>query len=491
MILPTQLFGKNEIINKQVLVILYEHPVYFTMYKYHKMKLIMHRATLKSYEDYIKKKYKCETKYIEYDEDIKKHIAKKKVKLYDPVDFEVIKSFNKCDCKLEIIDTPQFLTNLDDIKEYEKLNKKDTNRFSQTNFYKWQRTRLNILVNNDGKPEGNKWTYDTENRESFPDNFKTDIEIKKTTNKYIKEAKEYINNNFGDNIGEIDYYLPIDHNGSKKHLEIFLEERLKCYGKYQDAVDKNIIVGCHSIISPLLNIGLLTPEYVINESLEYYKKNKKKIELSSIEGFIRQIIGWREYMRYVYIKKHNTLIKTNHFKHKNKLKKEWFTGKTNIEPIDNIIKKCLKYCYAHHIERLMYIGNFMLLIQTEPKQVHDWFMIMFLDSYHVFMETNVYGMSQYSSGKIMSTRPYFSSSNYILKMSKYKKKDNYTKIILNNKKYEWYEIWDALYYNFIKNNKTEFSKNYAIANAVKNWNKKPTKEKKEITDISNNYIKYY
>lgn len=494
-ILPNQLFENNKLINKDTTVYIYEHPMYFIYYNYHKLKLILHRSTMKKYQDYLTKKYKCKIKYLNYYDNIENLFKKykgKRIDIYDPVDHDIMKDLKniskKHSVELFAHDTPLFLCTIKDLTEY--LD--EGGKYHQTSFYIWQRKRLEILLTKNEKPLGGKWTYDIENRLPFPKNFNKDTKFNIQNNKYIKEAQNYINKNFNDNPGETDLYLPIDHEGAKKHLKNFLKERLGCFGPYQDAVSKDVIFGCHSVLSPIMNIGLLTHEYVINEILTFYNKNKTSIKLESVEAIIRQIVGWANYMRFVYIFKHKELINGNHFNHKNKITKEWYTGDTGIEPIDDIIKKVLKYGYAHHIERLMYLGNFMLLNEFRPKDVHDWFMSMFLDSYHVFMETNVYGMSQYSAGPLLSTRPYFSSSNYIDKMSSYsRKKDTYKKIKLDNNEYDWFNIWDALYYNFINNNKIEFSKNYAIASSVKHWNNKTEIEKKNILLIAKKYLSIY
>ncbi|ARF10033.1 deoxyribodipyrimidine photolyase-related protein [Indivirus ILV1] len=487
LVLPTQLFEDNKLISHDSHVYIYEHPVYFTDYNYHKLKLIMHRASMKYYQDYIKKKYKCKVTYLEYNDNPNSLFKNKRIDFYDPVDFNVMndlkKNSKKNNTELFAHDTPAFLCTMTDLTEYFDHGGK----FHQTSFYIWQRKRLGILITKDDKPSGGKWTYDSKNRLPFPKDFKKDAKFKNNQSKYINEAKKYIELHFNNNPGESDYYLPINHKSAKEHLSIFLKERLECFGPYQDAVRKDIVFGCHSVLSPLINIGLLTPKYVVDEIVKY-----KKIKLESLEGIIRQIIGWRDYMRMVYMFKHQELIKTNHFGHKRIIGKEWYNGETKMEIMSDLIKKVLKYGYAHHIERLMYLGNFMLLNEFKPKDIHDWFMCMFLDSYHVFMETNVYGMSQYACGPIMSTRPYFSSSNYISKMSNYKRnKDIYNKIKLGNDEYEWYEIWDALYYNFINNHKKEFSKNYAIASAVSHWNNKNKNEQNELLKIAKDYLKKY
>lgn len=486
LILPNQLFEKNRLITESRTVYLYEHPIYFTQYQYHKLKLILHRATMKQYQTYLTTKYNCKVTYIEYNANIN-IIFKNKVIMYDPVDHTIakeLKSYSKkYSSELIMYDTPLFICKLPDLEEYVK-EYSDT-KFNQTSFYIWQRKRLGILLDTNNKPQGGKWSFDKENRKKF--NNKLDRTFPENNNKYIIEAKAYINKHFNTNFGNDIFYLPTDFESSRKHLKSFLKY-LNNFGIYQDAIDKDIIFGCHSVLSPLINIGLITPQQVIDTVINYYTKNKKTIRLASVEGFIRQIIGWREYVRMIYIFKHKELVTINHLDHRRKLGKEWYTATTNMGPVDNVIKKVWKYGYAHHIERLMICGNFMLLNQTLPSDVLKWFML-FIDAYPWVMEPNVHGMSQYSVGNLMMTRLYFSSSNYIIKMSSYKKGD-YT-IHLNNTDYFWADIWDALYYNFINAHQQEFSKNYALASAVKHWKDKSLAEKKELIQLATSYMKTY
>ena len=490
-VLPNQLFEKPFFLkDKKIKIIIYEHPKFFTKYKFHKLKLIYHRATMKKYFSYLKEK-KLNVEYVEFDKKLDNIISKKYniLKIHDPVDIPILNEYKKiCKSKnldLEIEDSKLFLLSNEEIKEYGDNNKKYINR----DFYRWIRTKKNILMK-DNEPIGGKWSFDSDNRNPFEKNYKEDIKFKNFNNKFVKEARDYILKNFEKNPGETDLYLPIDFSGSKKRFRKFLKEKLKNFGKYQDAVKDDVYFGYHSILSPMINIGLLDPNYIVTESEKFYKNNKS-IPISSIEGYLRQILSWREYVRMLYILENNNLSKTNFFKHKRKVNKHWFDGTTQIKPIDDIIKKVLKTGYAHHIERLMFLGNFMLLCEFDPKDVFDWFIsIVSIDAYEWVMVPNIYGMSQFSAGDLMMTRPYFSSSNYILKMSNYTKKSG-EKVLLGKEEYLWSEIWDALYYNFINNNSKYLAKNYSTANAVTNWNKKSKKDKENLLKISKLYKKNY
>lgn len=490
LILPNTLFEIHNIIqqindnNDKCDIIIYEHPKFFTEFSYHKLKLIFHRSTMKSYYDYIKKKYKNTVKYIDFNTDIDSILSKyKHIYMYDPVDFSIEHTMKKTyGNNLTILETKLFILTNDEIDEYLHYSK---NVYFNATFYKWIRQKKDILMNGK-KPIGGSWSYDVDNRLKFPESYK-EKPIKFYENSYIIEAKKYIEKYFKNNIGETGMYLPINHDDSKKLLKKFIKDRLSNFGPYEDAIDKNVVIGYHSGISALLNIGLLDPSDVISSALEY----KDRVSIQSLEGFIRQIISWREYVRMLYIKEHSKFIKNNFFKHTRKLKDSWYDGTTGIIPVDDCIKKALKYAYCHHIERLMILGNAMLLSMIQPKDVYTWFLeVVSIDAYEWVMEPNVYGMSQHSVGQLMMNRPYFSSSNYILKMSSYKKTDKNAKIKLDDE-YEWYEIFDALYYNFILKHKTYLKSIYSTANAVYILNKKTPSEKENLKNIAGMYLKKY
>lgn len=523
LILPNQLFENTNAIEKLLIstiknkkklkVVLYEHPTYFTEYAYHKLKLIMHKSSMLFYYNYLTEKFSDTSivfKYVKFNESLD---LSGNVTMYDPVDFSVDnwleKQKKKFKINLVILNTPMFLCSNEDLMEYldndhNKDNNHIKNKLFQTNFYIYQRKRLNILMEND-KPMGGEWTYDTENRKPFTketidelikseNKWKNKLKTNKS-NHYIQKATKYVfkhfKNNPGLNENEFDYYLPITHQDSKKHFNKFLKNKLKHFGAYQDAVHDKVIFGFHSIISPMLNTGLLTPEYVVKKTLKFYEKEINNDLLSSVEGFIRQIIGWREIVRLCYKINHATMVKENFFNNNKKLPSYWFNydnfkqiNKKTSTPINDLLEKVFKYGYAHHIERLMFLSNYMLLLEINPKDVFNWFMCLFIDSYNWVMEPNVYAMGQFSSGPILMTRPYFSSSNYIIKMSSgaYKKQNN-QKNENNNQNPTWYEIWDILYYKFINKHQKYLAKNYAIASAVAHWKNKSNSEKEKIKNF--------
>ncbi len=488
LLFPIHLFSNiNELKDKEVYLV--EDKRFFTDFKYHKLKLAYHRASMKSYYDFIKSNG-IDVKYIEYKESSKK-IGKfpkgKNIFTYDlcdnPLKERLIKLFNKNNNNFTILKTHNFLVD-EDLIEANKLEfySEKSGKYNHQNFYKWQRIRLDILVQKNGKPVGGKWSFDEENRQKMPSNVKIpkmidlDSDGDSKREKYIKEAIEYVEKNFSRNYGSLDNFIyPIDHDDSVKWLRNFLKNKFDNFGIYEDAVTDRDPFLFHSVLSPMMNIGLITDREVIEETLKY----QDKVPINSFEGFIRQVIGWRNYIYAVYLLEGDSMKKMNFMKHKRRINREMmWEGKTGILPIDNIIHKIVDYSYAHHIERLMYLGNYMFLCMIKPDDVYDIFMEWTIDAYEWVMIPNVYGMTQFADGGKIMTRPYFASSNYILNMSDYKKD-------------EWCDTLNDLYYNFINHHKDYLSKNYSTARQVAFWKKKSKNEQKEIIQNANKYLKLH
>jgi deoxyribodipyrimidine photolyase-related protein len=468
LIYPTQLFEDNKLIELVDKVHLIEDPVYFTDFKFHKLKLTYHRATMQFYKDYIKPDKYWEFHEVDYNRILK---GATEVYLYDPVDKHLLDKVYRYAKKrlVHVYDTPAFMETLAELDEYRNKNTNKKNYYHDASFYRWQRKRLNVLMNGT-KPIGGKWSFDKDNRNPYDEEYKEN-RIKTYDDKYVKEAVKYVDKHFGENFGDNDImYYPISFDDSKSHLRSFLKHKIATFGKYQDGASRDVMFGSHSVLSPMLNIGLLTPRYVLDETLKHFDKKY----IGSFEAFIRQLIGWRSFTHFIYQFHGNEMMEMNLLNHKYKIDKKWYEGATNIPVIDFMINKVRKYAYLHHIERLMYMGNFALITMTHPKEVYKWFMECFIDSYQWVMVPNVMGMSQYSlKGISMMTRPYFSSSNYITKMSDF----------------EGNETWDALYYNFINKHEDLLAKIYATAMQVKHWKKMAEDKRKQILKTAKEYLK--
>ena len=413
-ILPHQLFHKKYLPKNIKKIILWEHPQYFTKYNFNKKKLILHRASMKHYYDYLKKN-KYNIQYINFN----KTPTYKKATLFDPID--KIKIPNTT-----LIESPNFLLTKENYDAYKK-KKGDTYMFHW--FYLWGKKIVDIIPNVKSK--------DKENRKKLPKDIDIPDMPKNSNKKYIQSAIKYVNKHFKNNYGDTENFLfPISHATAKKWLKDFIKKRFENFGKYQDAIDKENDFLFHSYLSTSINIGLLNPLEIIDEI-----RKVKGIPMNSYEGYIRQLF-WREYQRYCYM--YFDFSNKNYFGNKKKITKEWYDGTTGIDPIDDCIEKGFHQGYLNHIQRLMIVGNFMNLSGMNPMDGFKWFMEFSCDSYEWVMYQNVLDMAFCVTGARQNggtmAKPYISSSNYIIKMSNYKKGD-------------WSEKWDTLYHNFIKNNK--------------------------------------
>ncbi len=481
-IFPNQLFEKSFSISNGCKTYLIEEYLFFKQYNFHKQKIFFHRSSMKSYEDFLIKKG-VEVIYVDSNNensDVRNFLNKtevSKVNIYHPEDNWLEKriketcQINKIEIK--IYENPLFLTSRDSLFPFFNPEKK---KLFQTSFYKNQRKKFNILINEHDKPTGGKWTYDDMNRKKFPKNKKTpSIDYSKIKNINFLDSYNYVENNFAKNFGEINSFqlYPTDFKSAKTWFNNFLKTRFDEFGIYEDAVLINESIINHSVISPLINSGLLDPKYIVETSLDYYKKYD--IPLNSMEGFLRQIIGWREFIRGVYYSKGTEERTKNYWNFKRKIPKSFYEGSTGIDPIDDTIKKVKKTAYGNHIERLMILGNFMVLCEFDPDEVYKWFMEVFIDSYDWVMVPNVYGMSQFADGGLMSTKPYISSSNYIIKMSDYKKGS-------------WSEIWDGLFWTFMDKQRDFFKKNPRMRMLISSFDKMDSMKKEKLLMDADNFL---
>jgi deoxyribodipyrimidine photolyase-related protein len=480
-IFPHQLFEINPTISADCEIYLVEEFLFFRQCSFHKQKLSLHRASMKFYEDFLTKKG-FKVNYIESKDelsDVRKlipHLIEKgftEIHFCDVADNWLEKRIKKHgkNIKLTEHETPMFLNSKQEISEYFK-NKK---RYFQTDFYTKQRQKRQILLEKDFKPIGGKWTFDTDNRLKYPKNKVPPGFEFPASNSFRREAKKYVKTNFGDNYGKLSsaFVYPTTHAESKKWLVQFLENRFREFGDYEDAIVANETILHHSLLTPMLNIGLLTPNEIIETTLEFADKND--IPLNSLEGFIRQIIGWREFIRGVYETAGSRERTMNFWQFKRKIPESFWTGTTGIEPLDITIKKVLETGYCHHIERLMVVGNFMLLCEFDPTEVYRWFMELFIDSYDWVMVTNVYGMSQFADGGLMATKPYISGSNYLMKMGDFPRGD-------------WQKVWDALFWRFMDAHRDFFLKNPRLGMLVKMFDKMPNEKRFSHLETAENYL---
>jgi len=430
--------------------------------KFHCQKIIFHKATMDSYEEDLKSQG-FNVIYLQHKRESRteanlNYLSEKGFNYfitYEVFDWSLekrIKDFSlKNNIKLEIRKSDMFIT-CPDISE-EILNQK--NNYGMQKFYKIQRKSLNILIEKDGSPTGGTWSFDKMNRKKLPNSIEVPRVPNIKTSRLLDNAKKEVSINYKDYYGSTENFnYPLSHEDAEEWLDNFLIERFNLFGDYEDAIHSNHRTLWHSVLSPLINSGLLTPRQIIDKSWEFYQSNN--IGINSYEGFVRQIIGWREFILLMYKRNSLELRNGNFWDFEDKpIPLSFYTGQTGIRPLDDSIKNILDTGYAHHIERLMIVGNLMLLCRFHPNQVYKWFMELFIDSYDWVMVPNVYGMSQFSDGGLFTTKPYISGSNYIRKMSNYKSED-------------WCSTWDSLFWTFIDDYKNKFKDQYRLSMILRN-----------------------
>ncbi len=450
---PNQLFKNlSNFKNKKVLLI--EEPLFFTQYDFHIQKLILHRASMKFYEKYLIQN-NISVEYFE-DESYLELYKNEEIFIYELFDNYLEKKVYKNFPNITILKNPNF------------INPKDTNKFLHK-FYINRRKELNIFMDN-GKPLFNRYSFDDENRKKLPKDIKIPP-ILAYENEFVHEAINYCKKFKSIGVFE-NFYYPTIFDEATLQLDYFLKEKFENFGSFQDAITKKSdeYFLFHSNISSSLNIGLIDLQELIEKIVNYDAPYNAK------EGFIRQIIGWREFMLRVYENDGIHLRNSNFFEFKNPMPKKILEAKSGIKILDDTISKLHLTAYNHHIERLMILGNIFLLLEIKPNDVYEFFMKYYIDAYDWVMVGNVYGMSGFSDGGSITTKPYIASSNYLLKMSDYDKNES------------WCEILDALYWRFLYIHAIKFRQNLRMKMQIALLNKMPKEKLENHLKIANDYL---
>lgn len=435
---------------------------------------MLHRASMKFYQGWLQQNGFAVT-YIETHTPgndcrqlvatlAQQHIAH--IHLAEPADDWLLtrmqQACSKNNITLHLYASPNFLNTMQGVEAYFSNRK----TYFQTDFYTWQRRQRNILLQPDGQPQGGKWTYDADNRQKYPAKQTPPALPLPPENNYITEAKQYVQQHFAANYGSTSTacLFVVTFADAVQWLADFFTQRFTHFGVYEDAIVANQPVLHHAVLTPMLNTGLLQPQQIMEGALTAAKKYD--IPLNSLEGFIRQVMGWREFIRIVYAREGGRQRTTNYWKFTRRIPSSFWTGETGIAPIDITIKKILQTGYCHHIERLMVLGNFMLLCEFNPDEVYRWFMEMFIDAYDWVMVPNVYGMTQFADGGLMTTKPYISGSNYLMKMSDYPKGS-------------WQTVWDGLFWRFMHVYRSFFLTNPRLGMLVNTFDKMPAEKQQQ------------
>lgn len=457
-----------------------------TYERHHKLKIYLFLTSMREYRDElrshgIKVSYFCLedreplSNYTSLLNDFINKNELKEINCFEIEDREFEKDFqklfNSSNVQMIIHQSPMFMYTREAFTRNFGKNK----TFRLANFYKSVRKDFQILVDSSSSPEGGKWSFDEENRKPIPKHVQIPGLPRPPLSKYHDNMVRIIEENFPDHPGDLDnIWFPVARKDVERQLDNFLETKLHDFGIYEDAVRQGENFLFHSCISPFLNLGLITPKEVIERTLRTYQNNSTPI--NSVEGFIRQILGWREFIRGIYQVRGEFQQVKNFWEHRRKLNVSWYDGSTGIIPLDDCINSAVSNGYNHHIPRLMIICNIMNLCEVDPKYIYKWFMEMYIDSSEWVMVPNVFGMATFSDGGLMSTKPYTCSSNYILKMSDYPKGT-------------WCDTVDGLYWRFIERHKDFYRKNPRLAFQTKMLEKMSSERKVKIFGLAENFIK--
>lgn len=340
-------------------------------------------------------------------------------------------------------------------------------------FYRDMRRKTGLLMDGDD-PEGGKWNYDSENRKPAPDDIAFSGPMQFTPDDVVEEVLDLVESRFGNSFGRLrPFWFATDQTQARRALTHFIIYALPRFGDFQDAMMNDNRFLYHALISPYLNVGLLDPMEVCKAAEDAYRDGHAP--LNAVEGFIRQIIGWREYVRGIYFREGPDYPRRNALNHQRKLPEFYWTGDTDMNCMSKAITQTADEAYAHHIQRLMVTGNFALLAGINPHEVQEWYLRVYIDAFEWVEAPNVVGMSQFADGGIIASKPYVSSGAYINRMSDYCKSCRYK---VNDKTGKDACPFNTLYWHFLDRHTDRFSGNNRMGTIYANW-KRMDKDRKQ------------
>jgi deoxyribodipyrimidine photolyase-related protein len=481
---------------KNVVVALVESKTETGYVRHHIQKVIAFFLSMRNFTDFLENKG-FEVRYIKINDDdnagsipdnIKQIVSDLKIQKFEyqlPDEYRLdraLKSLcNDLDIETQAVDTEHFLTERKDLKEFFEGKK----TYLMESFYRMMRKKYDILMDGD-EPAKGKWNFDKQNRKSLPKNHKP--EDPRLYKKDVSDLVEVLKDLKIETIGKVDpenFIWPVSREESLDLLNFFIDKCLDNFGDYQDAMAQGEWSVYHSRLSFAMNSKMLSPLEVVQAVEDAWHKDSE-LPISSIEGFIRQIIGWREYMRGVYWAKMPNYKSLNYFDNKRKLPKWFWDGKTKMNCQKEAVGQSLNYAYAHHIQRLMITGNFALLAGIDPDDVDEWYLGIYIDAIEWVEITNTRGMSQFADGGIVGTKPYVSSANYIDKMSDYCKDCHYSK---TKKTGDGACPFNSLFWNFYQNHRDKLENNPRIGFVYRTLDKMNDEKKSELFDQAEFYLK--
>jgi len=458
LIYPHQLFSlsSHPALSPHRPVYLAEEPLFLTEFPTHTAKLLFHRQSLQAYRIALTQAG-YQVQYL----DVREHTTSEKIiarvvadgittlhvayTTDDWLETRLTRAAVHHHLTLIRYESPLFILPEAEARERYQKSKRHLARF-----YRSLREDRQILMEPDGTPQGGRFSFDDENRHRLPRHHPLPADLTPIPDTALTtEARQWLATlPTKHRVGEATHWLPTTHAEAAGAFEEFLQTRLNSFGPYEDAITTSSVRVFHSALSPLINVGLLCPQEVLTKTLAWAQTHATPH--ASLEGFVRQLLGWREFIRAAYLTDGRTMRTKNFFDHTRPLPAGSWDGTTSLPPLDHTIHTALRYGYTHHIERLMVAGNIFLLSGTDPNEVYRWFMALYVDAYDWVMVPNVYGMSQFADGGLFATKPYIAGASYLKKMS-------------NFEPGPWEDTVTGLYWRFIAQHRSLFSANHRLS----------------------------
>ena len=372
----------------------------------------------------------------------------------------LIERFNHDDIAYEMIEDDRFLCSHEEFDAWAKGRK----QLRMEYFYRRMRQKTGLLMDGDA-PVGGQWNFDSENRKSLTNGSGLPAPLKFSPDSVTNNVMALVQRHFTRNFGTLETFgFAVTASQAAAALEHFIEYALPHFGEYQDAMLRDSPYLYHSILSQYINVGLLDPLDVCQRVERAYREGHAPI--NSAEGFIRQIIGWREFVRGIYWRFMPAYLDMNYFQHELPLPKFYWTADTDMACLRSTIEQTRDFAYAHHIQRLMLTGNFAMLAGIDPHQVHEWYLAVYADAFEWVEAPNTLGMSQYADGGLMSSKPYAASGNYIKRMSDYCKECRYS---VAQKTGPGACPFNFLYWDFLRRNQEKLESNSRLRPIYRTW----------------------
>ena len=469
-------------------VLMIESKARGAVHRFHQIKLVLVYSAMRHFAGELRAlgwevDYAPLEEGLTFESGLRRHLARhqpEKVLLAEPNSFfetdAVTRLGRKLPVPVEFVPTTQFLVARDDFRQWAQGSR----RLLMENHYRRLRKRFGWLMEDD-EPTGGAWNFDPENRATFAawkraGRPHAQTPPREQPDAITRGAIEIVAREFPGHPGRAaDMWLPADRAGALRWLRLFIRERLPTFGIYEDMMSEGEPFLFHSVLSPLLNIGLLTPGECVEAALGAYERGEAPI--NSVEGYIRQVIGWREFINGVYWHRGPEYGEVNELQAERPLPAWFYTAETPMNCLHHVLRQTLELGWNHHIQRLMILGNFFLLAGIRPQEALRWFLEMYVDAFDWVMAANVLGLSLYADGGYMATKPYAASSGYIRKMSNYCAGCRFDP---DQKTGPDACPFNYLYWNFIDRHAERFAGNLRMRTMVQAWHARPPAEQAKV-----------